>query len=224
MACRNRFRSAVPAAVVAAAVLLAAAPRPAAALAALTTTSPTDPLAPVVAAASLVTWLLAGWLLILCLLTLVEQVPGVAGRAAGAMARRVAPVAVRRTVAVVLGVTLSAGALGSTAASASPGAPGAGVDRAAVLDWPTARPQAAAPPTLDWAAPTRAAAPTSDVVVAPGDSLWAIAAEHLPAGADDAQIAGAWPAWWAANRDAIGADPDLIQPGTHLHTPPSGAS
>jgi LysM repeat protein len=61
------------------------------------------------------------------------------------------------------------------------------------------------------------------VVVQPGDSLGGIAARHLPAAASDAQIAQAWPAWWSANRAAVGADPDVIHPGTRL-TPPAGTA
>jgi nucleoid-associated protein YgaU len=63
-----------------------------------------------------------------------------------------------------------------------------------------------------------AAAPGT-VMVAPGDTLWAIAARHLPAGADDAQIAAAWPVWYAANATRIGSDPDLIRPGLVLSVP-----
>ncbi|BDO42791.1 LysM peptidoglycan-binding domain-containing protein [Cellulomonas sp. NTE-D12] len=57
------------------------------------------------------------------------------------------------------------------------------------------------------------------VTVAPGDTLWAIAARHLPAGADDAQIAATWPVWYAANATRIGTDPDLIRPGLVLSVP-----
>ena len=59
------------------------------------------------------------------------------------------------------------------------------------------------------------------VVVRPGDSLWTIAAEHLPAPRSDSQIALAWPTWYAANRSAIGPDPDRIRPGTRLTPPPA---
>jgi nucleoid-associated protein YgaU len=61
------------------------------------------------------------------------------------------------------------------------------------------------------------------VVVEPGDSLWRIAERQLQA--DDgasptaARTAVAWPSWWAANRPAIGDDPDLLRPGTVLHPP-----
>ncbi len=75
------------------------------------------------------------------------------------------------------------------------------------------------------AAPTRVSdpAPTvpdvGTVVVAAGDSLWAIAARHLPAGATDAQIADAWPRWYQANASVVGPDPDVIQVGQVLTAP-----
>ena len=58
------------------------------------------------------------------------------------------------------------------------------------------------------------------VTVTQGDSLWRIAARHLGPGATAAQIAREWPRWYAANRGAIGADPDVILVGQEL-TPPS---
>lgn len=58
------------------------------------------------------------------------------------------------------------------------------------------------------------------VVVQAGDTLWAIARDHLPDGAADDAIATEWPRWYAANSDLIGPDPDLIRPGQHL-LPPS---
>ena len=66
------------------------------------------------------------------------------------------------------------------------------------------------------------------VTVAAGDSLWAIAAHRLGPAASDAQIAQAWPQWYDANRERIGADPNLIHPGTRLAVPeiaskPAGA-
>jgi LysM domain len=53
------------------------------------------------------------------------------------------------------------------------------------------------------------------VVVAAGDTLWAIAARHSP-GASARQIAQRWQEIYAANRAVIGDDPDLIEPGQHL--------
>lgn len=57
------------------------------------------------------------------------------------------------------------------------------------------------------------------VVVEQGDSLWSIAAAHLPAGASDAAIAAAWPHWYEANRTLIGADPDVLLVGQSLEVP-----
>ena len=76
-------------------------------------------------------------------------------------------------------------------------------------------------PTSTPAPPSADAAPAngSTVAVADGDSLWAIAARHLPPGASDAQIAAAWPQWYHANAATIGADPDVIHPGQVLVVP-----
>ena len=77
-----------------------------------------------------------------------------------------------------------------------------------------------APPTglrLPARLPDRGAAPRAPQVPPPwsyarGDTLWAIAARSLPAGATNAQIARACSQWHAANRDVIGDDPNLIFP------------
>ena len=71
------------------------------------------------------------------------------------------------------------------------------------------------------AAPPRVTADPEAVVVRAGDTLWAIAARALPAGATNAQIARACAQWHAANRDVIGDDPDLIFPTQRL-VPPLG--
>lgn len=63
-----------------------------------------------------------------------------------------------------------------------------------------------------------------EVVVRPGDSLWAIAARHLGPEASAQDVAEAWPRWYAANRDLIGPDPDLILPGQRLAVPAGGLS
>jgi nucleoid-associated protein YgaU len=71
----------------------------------------------------------------------------------------------------------------------------------------------------DRATPTRASG-DGPVRVEPGDSLWLIAAQRLGPTASDAQIAAAWPRWYAANRPVIGDDPSHIEPGQVLHAPP----
>lgn len=65
---------------------------------------------------------------------------------------------------------------------------------------------------------------SATVVVRPGDSLWSIAADHLPPDAPAARIATAWPQWYTANRERIGHDPHLIHPGTRLLLPPDLAA
>ncbi|MFN8077222.1 MAG: LysM domain-containing protein [Kineosporiaceae bacterium] len=82
-----------------------------------------------------------------------------------------------------------------------------------------ASPPAASPEASPAAAPTTAPSRAAGVVVAPGDTLWAIARDHLPAEASNADISAHWHAWYAANRDRIGDDPDLLQPGTRLLAP-----
>jgi LysM repeat protein len=58
------------------------------------------------------------------------------------------------------------------------------------------------------------------VTVRPGDTLWAIAERALPDHSPDRVIAARWHTLYAANRQLIGPDPDVIQPGHHLHVPP----
>ncbi len=60
---------------------------------------------------------------------------------------------------------------------------------------------------------------TEPVTVHRGDTLWDLAARHLGGRATDAEIAAEWPRWYAANREAIGADPDLLLPGQQLAPP-----
>ncbi|KRF04266.1 hypothetical protein ASH00_14240 [Arthrobacter sp. Soil782] len=62
-----------------------------------------------------------------------------------------------------------------------------------------------------------------EMVVQPGDSLWSLTARHLGPAASDAKVAEVWPQWYAANRDVIGDNPELLLPGQILH-PPIGAS
>jgi hypothetical protein len=63
-----------------------------------------------------------------------------------------------------------------------------------------------------------AVSPAGTVIVRPGDSLWLIAADRLPAGSEDSVVARAVSSLYAANRRTIGDDPDLIVPGTRLVT------
>ncbi|HSR22457.1 MAG TPA: LysM domain-containing protein [Candidatus Eisenbacteria bacterium] len=58
-----------------------------------------------------------------------------------------------------------------------------------------------------------------EVVVRRGDTLWDIAARHLGPRASAAEVAAAWPRWYAANRALVGPDPALIRPGQRLRPP-----
>ncbi len=53
-------------------------------------------------------------------------------------------------------------------------------------------------------------------VVQPGDSLWSIARTHP---GPTTSVDQRWRAIWAANRDVVGDDPDLIVPGQTLSLP-----
>jgi hypothetical protein len=58
------------------------------------------------------------------------------------------------------------------------------------------------------------------VVVRAGDTLWALAERSLPPAARAGAVTARWHLIYALNRDRIGPDPDLIQPGQRLRLPP----
>ena len=143
---------------------------------------------------------------------------------------------VRRLVLAACGVALLAGAV-TAPAGATPGLPdrGEGVsssvrarllaglplpDRASISVSPAPAAPAGAHRAIR-ATVHRVSVGESSVVVVPGDSLWSIAAATLPPGAHPAQVDRRWRQVWAANRDAIGPDPDLVVPGLRLVLPPS---
>lgn len=183
-------------------------------------------------------WLAAVWLAIGLGATIAAALPGALGRAAGGLADRVLPRAVLRLVAGAagLGVALAPATAMATTTTPTTAAAPSPISTAAPA-WPTS----AAPPAPMWptgpAGPSAASAapkPSSHpqhrapnrpaaepgVVVTSGDTLWSIAAGHLPPGQrTPARIAAAWPRWYAANRPVIGADPDHIVAGQVLHLP-----
>jgi nucleoid-associated protein YgaU len=59
------------------------------------------------------------------------------------------------------------------------------------------------------------------VTVETGDTLWSIAADRLPPDSTDSDIDNAWRAWYSANTQVIGDNPDLILPGQLLLPPDS---
>jgi hypothetical protein len=170
-------------------------------------------------AASLL-WLVAAWLATGIAATLLAAMPGTAGRLMGAASHRLLPGALCRVVAGSAGLGVL---LAPIPAMAAPGS----ADAAAVQHvatalpapvWPGAQPSVSRPDP-----PPPSPTKTSDraVRVRPGDSLWLITAHRLGPNVAPAEVAAAWPRWYAANRDVIGADPDLILPG-QLLSPPDG--
>ncbi len=143
---------------------------------------------------------------------------------------------VRRLVLAACGVALASGAL-TVPAGAAPGhadrtdAPTSAPqrvldglplpDRASIRG--SAEPPAAPPGTAAPAQPVahRPPARAGTVVVRAGDSLWSIAAATLPPGASDGQVDLRWREIYAANRTAVGTDPDAIRPGLRLAWPPA---
>lgn len=160
--------------------------------------------------------LVAGtWLMVATVATVVAQT------APGSVARRcpnLAPVVWRRLVIGLLGTGVLAmpvfltGTATATGGDRGPTPGSASLHELDGLPYPDRPTAAPAEPT----APAPGA--PRPVVVRQGDSLWSIAAASDPA-ATDAQVAGRWPQWYAANRRLIGPDPDLLIPGTVLDPP-----
>ena len=186
----------------------------------------------VLSAAGLLAWAIWAWGSVGLALTAATALPGMLGGAADLAVRVVLPGGARRAAALALGLGLGvAGPLiGTTvqfvvapAAAASPGA--------AVPDWPgLPRPASVVPAVPDWPAPSAAGAPSvvpdwpADAhVVLRGDCLWRIAADrlhrHPGRTPTDSEVAHDVRAWWAANADVIGPDPDVLLPGQVLRPP-----
>ena len=89
--------------------------------------------------------------------------------------------------------------------------------------WVPTRPIQRPQPSAALLAPGHARHEAAAVVVHRGDTLWGIVARHLGPHATEAEVATAWPQWYAANRSVIGDDPDLIKPGQVLHAPDAHA-
>ena len=91
-------------------------------------------------------------------------------------------------------------------------APSATTENDAAIPAPTAT------PAQPGSGPTDADSAGAVVVLA-GDTLWSIAHHHLNSDATDQKIDTAWRAWYSANTQVIGDNPDLIQPGQLLLPP-----
>lgn len=186
--------------------------------------------------------LLSLWLGLGLALSALSALPGALGRACSLLSARIAPAAARKVVAFVLGTTLTAALVPGTAVArtgheaprptlvaaaqiANSGLADAAPD-ASFRFVSDAVPAADAAPPPSWspqrpASPTRRVPPADRVVVHRGDTLWSIAAHHLGPAATSADIDAEWHRWFAANRDVIGENANVIAPGQLLNPPAS---
>ena len=108
-------------------------------------------------------------------------------------------------------------------APAVPGpAPEPGVPAVAQPQWrplsPVVEPGPLAGPRLR---DQRPGGQSTEVTVRPGDSLWSVSSARLGPYASDVDVALDWPRIYQANRDIIGANPNLLRPGQVLQLPPA---
>jgi LysM domain len=208
-----------------------------------------DPLASLLALLALAAEGVDAYLLAVLGLRLLAVLPGIAGRLAAGAALLVTPAAIRRALDLLLGGALlaqatlappparAAAAAPRTAAAGAawtrpdPGRPGA---PAPLPPWLADRPRAVAAGPAAAGRPRRARRPAAAGdsggrgagvaaahTVRPGDTLWGIAAAHLPPAArSPAAVDRSWRRVYDANRAVVGPDPDLIHPGTRLLLPP----
>lgn len=191
-------------------------------------------------AAAVLAWLVCGWLLLGTAAALAEAAVATCGGRLGRatlpsrLARAVTPTALRVVIRRSVGTSLAMSALTGVGMT--------GVGLVATPAWAvaTATVSSAGPaytddsrspniPSLDRPAtdgrtsehPTTEPAPrgSAHYLVRPGDTLWDIAAAHLPGRPTSVSIARVWPLWWQANRSVVGDDPGLIRPGQVLQAP-----
>jgi len=187
--------------------------------------------------------LLSLWLGLGLTLSALSALPGALGHLSRQLAARVAPAAVRKVVAFVLGTTLTAAFIPGTAVAgnghetprsalvaaarhrveAVSGLAGAAPDASFrfISDPSPVTDAKQAAPSPQWSLETPEP-PAGTVVVLRGDTLWSIAAHHLRPATTAVDIDAEWHRWHTANRAVIGADPNLILPGQQLRPPPSG--
>lgn len=185
-----------------------------------TSSGPDDPTRLVVTAASWAAWALTIYLAV-----------GTGLAAAGYLAAtprpcvRFLPRTVRRVVEVAVGASGAAAVCLAPAVAYADAPSPVPATAASPLDWPGLSPAAAPPAATSPGAALEAARAhphgSTPWVVRPGDSLWSLTARALGAHATPIQIAAGWPRLYAANRRAIGADPNLIHPGQRLVPPTS---
>jgi hypothetical protein len=175
----------------------------------------------VLSAAGLLAWAVWIWGAVGLALTAATALPGLLGGTARLLLQGVLPSGARRSAALALGIGLSVSAplVASTIGLPALPAASAAEGESVVPDWPAARPGSAGT-VPDWPAGPDV---TGAHVVVRGDCLWHIAAgqllDQLGRPPDDHEVASAVRAWWRANADVIGPDPDLLLPGQVLLPP-----
>jgi nucleoid-associated protein YgaU len=180
--------------------------------------------------ASAATCIALGWVGLALAARLLGRLPGTVGHLSQRIAELVTPRFVRSALAAVIGIGIGAAPSGATEE------PLPLLDRVSVAQQLTATPNAVPAPTPSG---SPAATPATDsladpvprptagsmhktaglYVVESGDTLWAIAARHLPPTATVVEVDRSWRDWWLANRGVIGSDPNLIRPGQELAQP-----
>jgi hypothetical protein len=153
------------------------------------------------------------WLCLATLLTATTQVLRGSTGVVALVADRVTPPLCRRVVTLACGavvLTAPVAASASAAGTVAPCRPSCG---------PSLLPAPYRPVPRGPTAGAGDGGPDS-VTVRPGDTLWTVAAQHLPGPVTNADTAAAWPLWFRTNRARLGPDPHLIHPGTRLRVPP----
>jgi hypothetical protein len=188
----------------------------------------------VLSAAGFLAWSVWVWGAVGLALTAATALPGMVGSGADLAVRVVLPAGARRAAALSLGLGLGVAGplLGTAVQLVVPPVAAAASPVAAVPDLPApAGPTAPSPSALpDWPVPTGAGPPSpvpdwpaDSHLVLRGDCLWQIATdrlvERLERTPTDAEVAHDVGAWWTANADVIGSDPDVLLPGQVLRPP-----
>jgi nucleoid-associated protein YgaU len=187
-----------------------------------------------------------GWIGLALTARLLGRLPGAVGSLSHRVADRITPQFVRSALAAVISIGIGAAPAGATEeplplldrvstaqqSGRTPSAVPAPTPSATSTTTPAAdpAPEPATAPADDTAgdpAAGPASRPTAasihevpgPYVVRRGDTLWAIAARHLPPTATVVDVDRSWREWWRANRGVIGSDPNLIRPGQELAQP-----
>jgi hypothetical protein len=137
------------------------------------------------------------------------------------------PRAVRRVVLAACGLTLAGGLAAPAYAATDPDGPHGRAPAEEVLAGLPLPDRTTT--TTQWLgsladgrpepAVTAQTGPPGAVRVSPGDTLWDLAEHSLRPGAAPAEVERRWREIYAANREVVGADPDLIRPGQRLLLP-----